>query len=165
MYWCKKNYKKTLLYLTRMYCALQSGVAGIYAVHTVRVSTRVWQELITFQMCVCTNCDYSNKQSNKREYRTSKYLFQSFLAVFLRGRDEFTGGDRGRRASRLRRGRLWLQLGGNYKIQKAQNICYKIHFLRVVCRLYHIMLLFWWKRNQHATQRSGLRYLAKISHY
>lgn len=62
----------------------------------------------------------ANKQFKNREYRNQQYLFQSFLAVFLRGRDEFTGLDRRRRASRLRRGRLRLQFGGNYEIRKPK---------------------------------------------
>lgn len=46
------------------------------------------------------------KKKEQKEMEEQLYLFQSFLAVFLRGRDEFSGGDRRRRASRLRRGRL-----------------------------------------------------------
>lgn len=93
-----------------------------------------------------------------------QYLFQSFLAVFLWGRDELAG-DRRRRAARLRRRRLWLQLGGNYETQKAQNRGYKIHFLRAVYILQHIMLLFWRNWNQYTAQRSRLHYLAKILYY
>lgn len=76
---------------------------------------------VTSEPCVCSNSEHGNKQFKNREYRNQQYLFQSFLAVFLRGRDEFTGLDRRRRASRLRRGRLRLQLGGNYKIQKHKT--------------------------------------------
>lgn len=47
---------------------------------------------------------------------------------------------------------------------KTQNRCHKIHLLRVVYRLYHIVLLFWWNQNQCRAQRSRLCYLAKISY-
>lgn len=75
---------------------------------------------VTSELCVCTS--ENDKNWLEIEYTESiRYLFQSFLAVFLRRRDEFTGGDRGRWASRLRRGRLWLQLGGNYEIQTHET--------------------------------------------
>lgn len=78
--------------------------------------------------------------------RCRPYLLQSFLAVFLRGRDEFPGGHRRRRAARLRRGRLRLQLGGNCQTQTARSRCHKVHFLRVVYTLvFHAVLLFWMK--------------------
>lgn len=64
---------------------------------------------------------YVWKRKTTRNICCLLYLFQSFLAVFLRGRDELTGGDRRRRASRLWRRRLWLQLGGNYEIQKHKT--------------------------------------------